>query len=114
MQKTAFRKCSVIITENLNISAIFPHLHSQELLTEEDCDILLSVHLTDVYKRYYLLNELPTKGEEFFNKFLYCLHRTRYGTGHGDIEKALSTSYKEIQESYDRVGTLMMPHTTDC
>ena len=114
MQKTAFQKCSVIITENLNISAIFPHLHSQELLTEKDCDILLSVYLTDVYKRQYLLNELPTKGEEFFKKILYCLRQTKSGTGHGDIEKALSTSYKEIQASYDRVGTLMMPHTADC
>lgn len=113
MKKIAFQKCSVIITENLNINVIIPYLNAQGLLTEEDHEILLSFHFTDTKKIQYVLKELPRKGNGFFDKFSYCLHQTKRGTGHGDIVKALSTTYREIRDSSNRVDTLMMPHTTD-
>ena len=113
MEKIAFQKCSVIMKENLNINVIIPYLIAQGLLTEEDHEILLSFHFTDVNKIHYLLKELPRKGKGFFDKFSYCLHQTKRGTGHGDIVKALSATYREIRESSNRVGTLMMPHAAD-
>ena len=107
MKRLAFKKCSAVIVDNLDISAIFPHLNSHELLTEKDRQKLLNNYITDVDKAQYLLNALPRKGERFFDKFVYCLHQTKRGTGHGDIAKALSTSYKHIKERNTRVNSYL-------
>ena len=108
VEKHAFKKCSVIIVSNLDVSAIFPHLNSHGLLTDKDSQVLQNNYITNVDKAQYLLNVLPRKGKKFFDKFLYCLHQTRRETGHGDIAKALSASYKDIKERNSRVNTLMM------
>jgi len=110
LKKSAFKKCSVIIVNNLDISAILPHLNSQELLTDNDYQFLLSRYITDVKKAQYLLDVLPRK-EKFFDKFEYCLRQTRTGTGHGEIAKALSESYKEIKERNSQLDALMVSHT---
>ena len=95
LEKIAFQKCSVIIVENLDISAILPHLSSYQLLTQKDTQTLLNRSTTAVEKAQYLLEALPRKDRGSFKKFKNCLRRTQCGTGHGDILKALVESYHE-------------------
>lgn len=94
----AFIKCSDIIADNLDISEIFPHLNSHELLTKYDCEILLNDSITDVKKVHHLIKVLPKKGEGFLEKFQDCLYQSENGTGRGhhDIADALQTTYKAI------------------
>ena len=93
--KNAFQKCSVIIVNNLDISAILPHLNSNGLLTQKDTQVLLNKSTTAVDKAEYLLEALPRKDCGSFKKFKDCLHKTQHGTGHGDILKALQKCYRE-------------------
>ena len=95
LSKNAFRICSDIIDDNLDVSEIFPQLNSQGLLTEEDCQILSNNHITDKKKIQHLLYVLPRKESRFFEKFMYCLGKTIEGTGHGDILEALVANYNE-------------------
>ena len=92
----AFQRCSVKIAHSLDVAEIFPHLNSQGLLTERDCQILVK-DTTNTDKVQYLLGVLPRK-ERFFERFLYCLYQTTSGTGHRDIARALSTTYREVME----------------
>ena len=111
IEKDAFKKCSVIIVKNLDISEIFPHLNSHGLLTDNDSQVLQNNYITDPKKAQYLLNVLPRKGKGFLDKFLYCLRQTKHGTGHGDIAKELSASYKDARERNARVDAFQ---TADC
>lgn len=95
LEKIAFQKCSVIIVDNLDISAILQYLNSSQLLTQKDCQMLLNRSTTDMEKAQYLLEALPRKDSGSLKKFKDCLRRTQHGTGHGDILKALIKSYNE-------------------
>ena len=99
LEKIAFNKCSVKITQNLDIAAVLPHLNSYGLLTEKDLQTLLNKYLTDVEKANYLLDILPRKEHGFFETFIFCLCQSKDGTGHGDIVKALTTTMKEVKET---------------
>ena len=99
LEKQAFQKCSVIITDQLDISEILPHLISHGLLTDKDRQTLLNKVLTSVEKTHYLLDVLPRKDSGFFETFIFCLCQSKNGTGHGDIVKALTASFKEVKES---------------
>ena len=93
----AFKKCSAEVKNNLDVPEIIPHLISQGLLTERDCQILLSNHTTNTEKVHYLLDVLPRK-ERFFTKFLHCLYQMKSGTAHGDIAMALSLIYTNTKD----------------
>ena len=95
LSKNAFRKCSDIIATNLDVSEILPLLNSQGLLTEEDYQILSNNHITNRKRIQHLLYVLPRKEHRFLDKFMYCLHKTIEGTGHGDILEALVANYNE-------------------
>ena len=95
LEKNAFRKCSVIIVENLDIPTILPHLNSKGLLTQKDTQMLLNRSITDVEKVQHLLDVLPRKDRGSLKKFKECLHKTQQGTGHGDILRALQESYNQ-------------------
>jgi len=105
MEKIAFRKCSVIIVECLDISAILPHLNSHGLLTEKDRQMLLNRAITDYEKAENLLDILPRKGDGFFEKFIFCLCKTKSGTGHDNIVKDLTTTFKKVKESFAQGDT---------
>jgi len=97
LEERVLQNCAVEVNQNLDISAIFPQLMSQELLTKEDYETLLNPSSTNVYKVHYLLAILPRKGEGFLRKFIYCLDKTKPRTGHGDIVKVLKETYhKEL------------------
>ena len=98
-ERIAFQKCSVTIANNLDIPTILPHLNSYELLNEQDRQMLIHTHYTNVEKANYLLGILPRKDHGFFEKFLLCLCESKTGTGHGDIVKALTATLKEVKES---------------
>ena len=99
LERIAFQKCSVVITENLEISLILPHLNAHGLLNEKDLQTLLNTFTTNVDKANYLLGILPRKDHGFFEKFIFCLCQSKDGTGHGDIVKELTTALKEVKES---------------
>ena len=94
LEKIAFNKCAVQITQNLDITAVLPYLNSYGLLTEKDRQTLLNKYLTDVEKANYLLDILPRKEHGFFETFIFCLCQSKDGTDHGDIVKALTTTMK--------------------
>ena len=99
MAKNAFRKCSAIMADYLDVSKLHPQLNSKGLLTEEDNEKLLSVSLTRTQKIQHLLDVLPRKGDKFLDDFMYCLGTTTNGTGHAYIAKALSASYNEDRKA---------------
>ena len=99
LEKQAFQNCSVIITDHLDISAILPHLNAHGLLADKDLQTLLNQVITNVEKAHYLLDILPRKDSGFFETFIFCLCQSKNGTGHGDIVKALTASFKKVKES---------------
>ena len=105
LENIIIQRCSVEIVESLDVLEIFPHLNSQGLLTGDDRQILQNTCTTNKDKARYLLDALPRKEEGFLNKFLHCLYQTTSGTGHRNIAKALSTSYKEVMEGNYQVTT---------
>jgi len=105
MEKKAFQKCSVTIVDNLDVPVILPYLNSHELLTEKDRQMLLNRALTDFEKAENLLGILPRKDDGFFEKFMLCLCQTKSGTGHDNIVKALTTTLKEVKESFAQGDT---------
>ena len=105
LEKRAFLRCSVIITEKLNISAILPHLNAQEMLTMDDYQTLTNKYITDTKKIEHLIYELPRKGNDFFGKFMFCLCESKCGTGHGDIVKALTQCKAKLEKDNERTDT---------
>ena len=99
LEESAFRKCSVIIVDKLDISEILSHLISHELLAKGDLQTLLNSAIPSLEKVHYLLNVLPKKETGFLVKFICCLWQTRNGTGHGDIASVLLVRYKEAIKS---------------
>ena len=104
MEKRAFRKCSGIISDKLDISAILPHLNAQGLLTTKDYQTLTNKHSTDVEKAEYLIYKLPRKSNDFFGKFMLCLCESKSGTGHGDIVKALTQLKAKLEKDNENNG----------
>ena len=111
MERNVIKKCSIIIVEKLDTESITPHLNSYGLLTENDLQTLLNPYITPRDKAKYLLGALPKKETGFLNKLIYCLRQTKHGTGHGELAKALSTTYKELSECDVRIDALMMSQT---
>ena len=111
MERDVIKRCSIIIVDKLDIESITPHLISHGLLTENDLQMLLNHYITQRDKTKYLLRALYKKETGFLNEFIYCLHQTRHGTGHGELAKVLSTTYKELSECNVRTDMLMMSQT---
>ena len=107
LERVIFQRYSVEIVENLDVSEIFTHLNSQGLLTRKDRQMLLK-DITSTEKAQYLLDALPRK-EEFFDKFLKCVHQTTDGTGHMDIIRALSANCREVMEGNFQAAGLITP-----
>ena len=113
LEKVAFQRCSVIIVENLDISVILPHLNSKGLLTPKDRQTLINRLMTTTEKAQYLLEVLPRKNRGSLEKFKECLRETQYGTGHGDILRALSESYNQkVKERNSQVDASQSPDVT--
>ena len=98
LEKVALQKCSVEICDNLNVVDILPHLHSHDLLTGSEFQMLLNKEITERVKALHLLEILPRK-DGFFEKFIDCLQKTKLGTGHAVIHGALLTMYTEEYEN---------------
>ena len=98
MQTTAFEACSRIITDNLDVKSVFPELNSCHLLTEKDRQFLINQSHEDYDKALYLLHCLPRKGNEWFDKFLWCLDQSSSNTGHGDIIDSLKEKLQELED----------------
>ena len=96
-EKIAFKRCSPIITEKLDVSAILPFLNKRELLTTKDHQFLTNKFITDVEKAEHLICVLP-KIDGFFEKFMFCLCESKQGTGHNDIVKAMTAMLNEVTE----------------
>ena len=111
MERDVIKRCSVKIVDKLDIESITPHLYSRGLLTEDDLQMLLNRYITQRDKAKHLLVALPKKETGFLNELIYCLHQTRNATGHGELAKALSTTYKELSECDVRIDALMMSQT---
>lgn len=109
-QLEAFQKCSVEIIKKLDVKEITPYLNSHGLLTQHDLQTLLNKITTVEDKSLYLLEALPRK-DRFFEKFLDCLHQTKFGTGHGAIHEALLTNYRNSQVDVSAVFSSVQ--TTD-
>jgi len=97
-EQKAFKKCSSVITNNLSIPDILPHLMEQELVNENDIDILMNQHKTKFEKTMHLMCELPRKGEGFFEKLILSLCKSKVATGHDCIIKSLASALKEVKE----------------
>ena len=96
----AFQKCSKVIVENLDIQAILPQLLENGMLTLRDTQIMTIQTIPDFDKVLHLIVALPRKGDEFFEKFLLCLRESEPGTGHADIVKSLTTTLREVKETF--------------
>ena len=93
LEKKALQGCSVTMTEKLDVSTILPHLNEQGMLNLKDYQTLINKHITEIEKIEYLIYILPRK-TDFFGKLIFCLCKSKYGTGHDDIIQAL-TKLKE-------------------
>ena len=94
METVAFKACSRIITDKLDVKAIVPELYSHHLLTTKDYKFLINPAHEDYDKILYILHWLPRKADGWFNKFLDCLRNTSAYTGHGIIADFLSEKLK--------------------
>ena len=90
METVAFKACSRIITDKLDVKIIVPELNSHHLLTTKDYQFLINQAHEDYDKILYILHWLPRKADGWFNKFLDCLRNTSASTGHGNIADSLS------------------------
>jgi len=86
--------------EKLNIPAVVPHLLAKEMLTHRDTQIMQNLTTPDVDKATHLICVLPRQGDGFFEKFLLCLCESKVGTGHHDIVKSLTTTLKEVKDTF--------------
>ena len=98
IQSAAFQACSRILTDKLDIKTIIPELNSCHLLTKKDHQFLINPMHEDYDKVLYLLYCLPRKGNEWFDKFLWCLDQSSSNTGHGDIISSLREKLKELED----------------
>ena len=98
LEKIALKRCSVEICDNLNVVEILPYLNSHDLLTESEFQMLLNKEITEKEKALRIIEALPKK-DRYFEKFLDCLQKTKFGTGHAVIHGALLTTYTEEYEN---------------
>ena len=107
IQTAAFQACSRMITDKLDVKRIFPELNSCHLLTEKDRQFLINPMHEDYDKVLYLLHCLPKKGNEWFDKFLWCLEQSSNNTGHGDIISSLKGKFKELEDQNADITALV-------
>ena len=98
MENAAFRACSTIITEKLDVKSIYPELNSHHLLTQKDQQLLINPMHDDYDKIMYLLHRLPRKADGWFDTFIQSLNRTSANTGHGNIADSLLRKLKEFED----------------
>lgn len=87
-QRDAFHKCSRLIFDLLDITAILPCLISEGLTTDNDLDVLRNEFRTKSDKILHLIYVLPRK-PNFFEKFLNCLYQSADGAAHAEIARKL-------------------------
>ena len=74
------------------MNSLLPHLQRENLLTSEECDILISTQKTHFDKKQFLLSILPSKGENAYKRFIKCLSQDKEHSGHADLVKMLTTA----------------------
>ena len=67
------------------------------LYTPNESGWLQLHHITFSKKIQYLLDVLPSKGENWFDKFIECLQKTSDGNGHEKIVRELEYAKKDIE-----------------
>ena len=98
IQAQVLKECLTVLAKKLDVLAIIPHLNNEQLLTPTDHQFLKS-DAHDGEKAKYLIKILPKKDRGWFDKFLYCLHQSTYGTGHRIIiEKLEELSCSSLNE----------------
>ena len=90
------------MTEKLDVSTILPHLNEQGMLNPKDYQTLINKHITEIEKIEYLIYILPRK-TDFFGKLIFCLCKSKYGTGHDDIIQALTRLKAKFEEGNKNV-----------
>lgn len=86
------------LTECLNVPTLIPFLYKQNLITGDDYDILNQPFRTKQDRNRYLLQILPSKGGDAFNRFIECLKDAEEHLGHQYLAELLEkcTSLKTV------------------
>ena len=95
-EEQALLQCDVILYHSLDITVICPLLMEKKLLTPDESEVLEST-LSYADKIEHLLNMLPRKGNQWWDKFINCLEETSDGTGHRKIVRELEHAKKDIE-----------------
>lgn len=80
------------IIQSLNMEMLTPHLLQNDLLAPPEYQQLDALGTSWKQAKYFLLNVLPTKGQDGFKRFMKCLKEEKEHSGHQDIFRRLESS----------------------
>ena len=86
-QEKILQECGLDIHGMLDLEQIFPHLHSHNLLTDSEQELLQTstIQCSRKSKISRLVTNLPRKGPDALWRFVQCLSDSIDGTGHYDL-----------------------------
>ena len=94
----ALRKSSVELQSKLNINnTIISHLQQENLLTDDEIDTLTNSNKCRGDKVQYLISILPTKGSNWWGKFVKILRNTTAGTAHNEVADKLEQELDNLE-----------------
>ena len=98
------QECTLDILGLLDLEQIFPHLFSQNLLTDSEQELLQTsnVHCSRKTKITRLVTGLPRKGPDALWRFVKCLNRSADGTGHRDLAVRITEDCNKVLREKSR------------
>ena len=85
-------KHSCEIIQSLNMEMLAPHLTEKNLLTMSEYQELLGRSSSRKRSEHFVVNVLPTKGKDGFERFLECLKDENEHSGHQYLFQLLKSS----------------------
>lgn len=87
-----------LFRKRLDVSGILPHLGRYDLLTKDDREFLSNEQKSHSRKIDYLVEILPRKGRDWFEKLITALKESSEGTGSAHIDLGLALRREKALE----------------
>lgn len=107
MDGKILHECSAVLCNSLDIEKILPYLSESCLLTNDELTRLHNPYMSNVEKVGFLIDALPMKGADWFDKFIDCLSKTTEGTGHSKILQELKHARGEDHPTMRQLVSVM-------
>lgn len=98
INERALNKCHPELRKLLDPMTIIPYLSASGLLTANDIDSIQLPIKTRHQKIDEIKSKLPTKGKEWWDKFMSCLKQSSHDhIAHGELLQSLEEALNELK-----------------